>query len=92
MRKYILSIILISTGLLVLIFNYFDQKGTEYAEAAFADQAQKFDNVFNTFTLEVKENIFTLKGHFNDTLVIRDTVATRNYCLNQLDGFASLNL
>lgn len=91
MRKYILSIILISIGLLVLIFNYLDQKGTEYAEAAFADQAQKFDKVFDVFTSEVKENIFTLKDHFNDNLVIRDTVSTRNYCLNQLDGFTSLN-
>ena len=91
MRKYILSIILIILGILVFSINYFSQKGEEYAEDTFASQAQKFDDDFNTFTIEVKENISSLKDHFNDTLVIRDTVSTRNYCFDQLDGFSSLN-
>ena len=91
MRKYILSILLILLGVLILSFNYFSQRGREYAETTFATKAQKFENVFDSFTLEVKENIFTLKGHFNDTLIIRDTISTRNYCLDQLDGFSSLN-
>ena len=53
MRKYILSIILIITGVFVLVFNYFGQKGTEYAETAFASQALKFDEIFNQFTTKV---------------------------------------
>ena len=90
MRKYILSIILIGTGLIVLTLNYFDQKSTEYSESAFASHAQKFDDVFGKFSTEVKENVFRIKAHFNDSLKIKDTVATRNYCMDQLDGFSSL--
>lgn len=91
MRKYILSIILIITGVFVLVFNYFGQKGTEYAETAFASQALKFDEIFNQFTTEVRGEIFTLKDHFKNASVIRDTVSTRNYCFDQLDDFSSLN-
>jgi len=90
MRKYILSIILIGTGLIVLTLNYFDQKSTEYSESAFASHAQKFDDVFGKFSTEVKENVFRIKAHFNDPLKIKDTVSTRNYCMDQLDGFSSL--
>lgn len=91
MRKYILSIVLIVSGVFAFIFNYFSVKGPEYEEAAFASQAKIFDEVFNQFTGEVRENIFTLKDHFNNDLVIKDTVSTRNYCMDQLDGFSSLN-
>jgi len=84
MRKYILSIILISAGLLLLIFNYSKQKGSEYTETTFSTQAHQFEKVFDKFTSEVNENIHAVKGHFNDTLKIKDTIATRNYCLNQL--------
>jgi len=90
MRKYILSIILISIGLLALIINYFDQKGTEYSETAFANHAQKFDDVFGKFSSDIKENVSEIKEHFNDSTKIKDTVSTRNYCMDQLNGFPSL--
>ena len=90
MRKYILSIVLIGAGLIVLTLNYFDQKSTEYSESAFASHAQKFDNVFGKFSTEVKENVYRIKEHFNDSLTIKDTVSTRTYCMDQLNGFPSL--
>jgi len=90
MRKYILSIILIISGFFVLIYNYFDQKGIEYAESAFASHAQNFDEVFGNFSSEVNGNIFKIKEHFNDSLTIKDTVSTRNYFMDQLNGFPSL--
>jgi len=90
MRKYILSIILIGTGLIGLTLNYFDQKSIEYSEAAFASHAQKFDDVFGKFSTEVKDNVYRIKEHFNDSLTIKDTVSTRNYFIDQLNGFPSL--
>lgn len=90
MRKYILSIILIGTGLIVLTLNYFDQKSIEYSESAFAGHARKFDDVFGEFSTEVKDNVFRIKEHFNDSLTIKDTVSTRNYFMDQLNGFPSL--
>jgi len=91
MRKYILSITLIITGVLVLIFNYFSQKNIEYSETAFAAQAQKMDVIVDQFTDEVRQEVFTLKDHFNTASIIRDTVSTRNYCFDKLDDFSSLN-
>ena len=74
----------------MLTLNYFDQKSTEYSESAFASHAQKFDNVFGKFSTEVKENVYRIKEHFNDSLTIKDTVSTRTYCMDQLNGFPSL--
>jgi hypothetical protein len=57
MRKYLLSVLLISAGLLLLIFNYSKQKGSEYAETTFSTQAHRFEKVFDNFTAEVNDYI-----------------------------------
>lgn len=91
MRKYILSIILILCGLTILIVNYSNIKNPTYTETAFADQASRFDKLFESFTHQVKENIFIIKKQYGDTLKIRDTLASRMYFLNVLDKHKNLN-
>jgi hypothetical protein len=77
MRKYIISILLILSCLIILITSYTSKNNLIYSESAFADQAQKFDQIFDLFTNRVKEYVFTFKGQYNDTLKIKDYINTK---------------
>ena len=91
MRKYILSIILIVCGLTIITVNYTNKKSTTYSETAFADQAQRFDKIFETFTNNVKKNIFQVKGEYSEPFKIRDSIVARTYFLTLLQQNTTLN-
>lgn len=65
---------MILSGLIILIASYTSKTNPTYSESAFADQAQKFDQIFELFTNGLKEYVFTIKGQYNDTLKIKDYI------------------
>ena len=91
MRKYILSIILVISGLIILIANYTSKNNPTYSESAFAKQAQKFDQIFDLFTNQVKEHVLSIKNQYGDTLKIKDSIANRRIFLDLLNSNSSLN-
>ena len=91
MRKYILSILLIIFGLTIIIVSYLRQNNPTYAEAAFATQSEKFDLIFEEFTSEVKENIFTIKNKYPVKFVLKDSLEYRDYFLERLSNSKAIN-
>lgn len=91
MRKYILSIVLIFSGLFIFILNYTRKNNPTYSESAFADQAREFDQTFDVFTSQVNKHIFTVKSHYQDTLKIKDSISNRRIFLELLNSNKSLN-
>ncbi|MGB5322353.1 helix-turn-helix domain-containing protein [Lutimonas sp.] len=91
MRKYILSIILVISGLVILIANYTSKNNPTYSESTFADQAQKFDQIFDLFTNQVKEHVFSIKNQYSDTLKIKDSISNKRTFLDLLNSNNSLN-
>lgn len=90
MRKYILSLVLISAGILLFIYSRIDANGSTYAETTFAKKADQFEHSFQDFTDQVKQNISKLKIQFSDTLMVQDTVRSRDYCFDQLKNNKTL--
>ena len=90
MRKYILSLVLISAGILLLIYSRIDANGSAYAETTFAEKADQFEHSFQDFTDQVKQNISKLKIQFSDTLMVQDTIRSRDYCFDQLKNNKTL--
>ena len=86
MRKYILSILLVIIGLAIILISYLRQNNPTYAEAAFATQADKFGLLFEDFTLNVKENIFTIKKKYPVRFELKDSLIYRDYFLEILDN------
>ena len=84
MRKYILSIILILSGLIIAAISFRSKNNPTYSESAFAEEALKFDKAFNIFTSQVKETFFTIKSNFNYNFTSKDSLRTREYFLDQL--------
>lgn len=82
---------LIVCGLAIVTFSYINNKGATYSETAFADQAEKFDKVFETFTNNIKKSILQVKGAYSDNFKIRDTVGTKKYFLKLLEQNKTLN-
>lgn len=91
MRKYILSIILILIGLIILAISFRNRNNPTYSENAFAKQAQNFDQIFDLFTNQVKEDVFTIKSQYADTLKVKDSISNRNFFLDLLNRNSSLN-
>jgi len=91
MRKYILSILLVIIGLAIILISYLRQNNPTYAEAAFATQADKFGLLFEDFTLNVKENIFTIKKKYPVRFELKDSLIYRDYFLEILDNSKTLN-
>lgn len=86
MRKYILSVGLIAIGVFSFIFNYINRQATTYSETSFAIQAKEFDKNFGHFANSTQENLETISLHFEDTLVVKDTLGLRNYLLNTINN------
>jgi len=84
MRKYILSIVLICSGLILLIYSYTRNSQTKYSETLFSKEALAFDNSFTAFINDVDNNIQLIQSNFSDTAKIKDTLNTRQYFLNFL--------
>ena len=84
MRKYVLSLVLISAGILIFIYNLINTTASAYAETAFAEKADQFEHSFENFTDQIKQNIYNLKIHFSDSLNVLDTIRSRDYCFDQL--------
>ena len=91
MRKYILSILLIIVGLAIISIGYLQQNNPTYAEAAFATQSKKFDLIFEEFTSEVKENVFTIKNKYPVTFFLKDSLEYRDYFLEILANSNAIN-
>lgn len=85
MRKYILAIILLLSGLTLLIVNFINIKNPVYTEEIFAKQATLFEQNFDLFTNQVRETIFTIKSDYTDTLKIKDSLTSSEYFLSLLD-------
>ena len=91
MRKYILSILLVTFGLAIILISYLRQNNPTYAEAAFATQADKFGLLFEDFTSQVRENIFTIKNKYPVRFELKDSLIYRDYFLEILDNSKTLN-
>jgi len=90
MRKYILAIILICSGLIILIYSYTRNSQTKYSETLFSKEALAFDESFSAFITDVDNNIQLIQANFNDTTKIKDTLKTQQYFLNYLQDNAYL--
>lgn len=82
MRKYIFSIILISIGFGLLIYNYTNKN--KYSETIFSKEALAFNKNFSDFIKDVENNIQLIQTNFGDTTKIKDTLNTRKYFLDHL--------
>ena len=91
MRKYILSIILIICGLTILIVTYSKKNSNTYSETTFAAQSEEFDLLFEQFTTQIKNHIFTVKNKYPDTFKLKDTIQYRDYFLDMLGKSKSLH-
>ena len=91
MRKYILSIVLILLGLSIVLINYSNRNTATYSETIFANKAQKFEQIFDAFSNQVKGHIFDLKNQFDNTLDIRDSTASRSYAISILEENKNLH-
>ena len=87
MRKYILSVLFILTGLVVVGYGLLrsNDSGT-YAEGAFAEQADEFGSGFKDLIEQVENDLRSLRSNFSDPVKVRDTLETRNYFLNTLNS------
>jgi hypothetical protein len=91
MRKYILAILLISSGLFLLIYTYSQNKKTNYSETLFSKETQIFDRTFSNFIYGAKKNIDTIKSIYNNLSKIKDTTYTREFFLNYINNDPYLN-
>ena len=91
MRKYIISILLILSGLIIILNNYFNKKNPTYSENTFAKQAQKFDQTFDAFTNRVKNDASSIKNKYGDTLNIKDSIYNRTIFIDLLKSNSALN-
>ncbi len=86
MRKYILAILLIVTGLLLLIYTYTINNKTKYSETLFSKEALAFDQNFTNFIKDVENNIGNVQSNFSDSTKIKDTINTRNFFFKYLNN------
>lgn len=91
MRKYILSIVLILSGLILISLNLVGNKNQTYSESSFAVKSESFDRIFQSFTNNIKGNISTIKNEYNRPLEISDSIASRNYFLKVLQENKTLS-
>ncbi len=85
MRKQLLSILLIGIGL-SFIFLYFLNKNTEeYPETIFAKDSKGFDNSFNAFTDEIKNNIEEITKTYSDTNFIKNNIHNEKFFMKLLN-------
>lgn len=91
MRKYILSIVLILLGLTLVVISYTQKINPIYTEKSFAQEAQKFEDLFDKFNTRTKENVIAVKNVYNDTLKVKDSLYTISYFLDFLERNKSVN-
>ena len=86
MRKYIIAILFVVSGLIFIFFGLSKRSNKNvYAENAFAEHVSDFDTVFSGFTGSIRKKLLTIKERYSDTLKIRDTVRSREFLLKTLD-------
>lgn len=79
MRKYILAITLIFTGIIFLVYNYLANNQNSYTESLFSDESKLFEKNFDTYIQSVENNIKSLQQNFNDVEKINDTVFIKDF-------------
>jgi len=86
MRKYILTIVLIVTGLALLIYSYTKNNQPKYSETLFSSEAKTFEENFTGFIQGVEEGLISIKSNLNDNNKIKDTTYTKNYFLGFMEN------
>jgi hypothetical protein len=81
MRKYIIAIIILSLGIITLVFSLIQNSNDIYPEEVFKEESIRFDNSFNSFTNTISNNISEIKKTFSDTLAIKHIDNTERYFL-----------
>ena len=69
MRKYIISTILILSGLYLAFIDFNHKNNPTYSETEFAEEAKKFDSNFEKFTKEVNTTLLSIKNNFDQTII-----------------------
>lgn len=82
---------MILCGLILLFLNYSNKNNPTYSETLFANEAEKFDIIFESFTRDVKVGISTVIKEYDDSLKVKDSLATRKYFLDQIKNYPALN-
>ena len=91
MRKYILAILFIVSGLFFIFFGLTKRSNkTIYAENAFAQHAKDFDTVFTEFANTVQKELKAISAVYSDTLKVRDTLRNRDFFLKSLEDSKEL--
>ena len=86
MRKYIIAILFIASGLISIFFGLSKRSNKNvYAENAFAQHVSEFDTILNGFTTKIRRDLSQIKQQFNDSLKVKDTLNTRNFFLKSLN-------
>lgn len=84
MRKHFLSIVLILTGIILLIFIYTENGKIEYSETIFSSEAKSFNDSFSNFIKNVEQDFKTIRLNFEDANTVKDTIISQNFFLEYL--------
>ena len=82
MKKHIFASILIALGVLLFIFSNLQKNQGEYAENIFSKETKTFDDTFTGFIKDFSNNINRIKSNFSEPNIIKDTLFTQNFFLN----------
>ena len=86
MRKYIIAVLFVVSGLIFIFFGLSKRSNKNvYAENAFAEHVRDFDTIFSAFTGSMQQKLSGIKEHYSDTLKVRDTIQSREFLLKTLD-------
>ncbi len=82
MRKYIFASVLITLGIILLLFSFLGNNKDGYVENIFSKESKTFDDTFTGFINKFENNITTIKSNFTEPNKIKDSLFTRNFFLN----------
>ena len=85
MRKYILAVALITTGVVLLVMNYTTTNQTTYSDTVFLNESKVFDKNFESFLNSVTTNIKSLQQNFDRENKIKDSVFIKGHLFTFLE-------
>ena len=86
MRKYIIAILFIVSGLFSIFYGLSRRSDNNvYAEKAFAEQVSDFDTIFQGYVHSVQNDLNRIREVYSDTLKVRDTLQNRQFFLKTME-------
>ncbi len=91
MRKYIIAILFVVSGLAFIFFGLSKRSNKNvYAENTFAGHTKDFDTIFTAFSADIRKGLDDIKDVYGDTLQVKDTLRNREFFLEALSNSEEL--